>query len=395
MPCQSKRIETTLPEDRNYVFLNFRDYIDASDAKLMETSPVVSSVMASPNVSYPVTKYEVSSSKVLTGSQYLFPPVRFEACNNTCDVSITIKDETPPRAVDCPTTSLNLQGDSCRDVRLFDYYSSSTVVSWFRDNVGIKAVRCTPTRFRHVAIGETATSTCHATDISGNPSAGCDITFHCIQHVCPPLKPPDFGAFVCHEDHLLKRCALFCQGGKFHKRRNIFECDMTNHDSTWTGANVRKDVVCRANTSNPSPFIRPNITTNGKPSDVTPTAYPITITSPIQTNLSSPETTKAIGSTSSSSAQTINPEDARPRRNFYKKKAKSPVAPAIAAPVLCVIALITAAIICYQKKNKIRVSFADTYSAKGLPTRIHMAVGDDSAECSEANKNNFITSMKP
>ncbi|XP_066277239.1 uncharacterized protein [Branchiostoma lanceolatum] len=237
--CSS--IDLTLPEDQNHVLVDFSNYIAAVDADSNQVTPEVDNVM-SQNVTYPTTKYEVGPDEE---PPYLFPTVTFRACNDTCEVSVILQDNTAPRVVSCSTTDQNLQGGSCRDVMLHDYYSSSTIASWFRDNVGIREERCTRTIIDSIAIGETATTTCYTTDMTGNRSLGCDINFHCMKHECPTLRPPEFGAIVCHEDGLMVRCALFCKEGKIHNRQNIFTCDMADASATWTGAMVDDDIICQ------------------------------------------------------------------------------------------------------------------------------------------------------
>ncbi|XP_035687375.1 uncharacterized protein LOC118423366 [Branchiostoma floridae] len=233
----------SLPKDENYILVDFSNYVKAVDAQLSEMTPIVDNIM-SPNVTYPIMKYEVSPSKTLEAGLYLYHVTRFIACNDTCDVSVLIKDNTEPHILNCPDLSQNLYGEECRDVNLYDYYSKSRISSCFGDNVGIKDVICRQTHLDRIAIGETAHITCYATDIAGTSSASYNITFHCKKNVCPPLKPPTHGAFVCHEDNLVQRCILFCREDKVHKRRNIFECDMTNPSSTWTGAGV-DDIICQ------------------------------------------------------------------------------------------------------------------------------------------------------
>eukprot|EP00058_Branchiostoma_floridae_P027601 XP_002613092.1 hypothetical protein BRAFLDRAFT_89974 [Branchiostoma floridae] len=241
--CPSTSIHMSLPKDDNFILVDFSIYVIAVDAQLSVMTPIVDTTM-SPNVTYPIMKYRVTPSNTLEAEQYLYPVVRFIACDNTCDVSVVIKDNTEPQILNCPKLSQNLYGEKCRDVNLYDYYSESRIASCFGDNVGIKDVICRQTHLDRIAIGESAHITCYTTDIAGTSSASYNITFYCKKNVCPPLKPPTYGAFVCHEDNLVQRCALFCKEGKFHKRRNIFECDMTNPSSTWTGAGV-DDIICR------------------------------------------------------------------------------------------------------------------------------------------------------
>ncbi|XP_078594341.1 uncharacterized protein LOC144872106 [Branchiostoma floridae x Branchiostoma japonicum] len=185
------------------------------------------------NTTYPITKYQVSSDEEPRGGRYLFPALRFRVCNDICDVSVVVKDDTAPQILSCPRFNLTLQRKSCRNVNLYDYYNSSTLASWFQDNVGVTDVICTQSTLHGIAIGETASITCQAKDMIGNPSAACDVTFHCMKHVCPSLTPPESGALVCHEDHHEQRCALLCKEGKIPTRQNIFKCDMANPLPTW------------------------------------------------------------------------------------------------------------------------------------------------------------------
>ncbi|CAH1245435.1 SCUBE2 [Branchiostoma lanceolatum] len=144
--CPSPRFEITLPEDRSYVEVDFRDIL-AVDAELNETKPMVD---AASNITYPITKYKVTSNKTpSTEGYYLFAPVTFVAWKDTCAFSVIVK-------------------------------------------------------------------------------------------VCPPLRLPEFGAFVCHEDQQERRCALFCTEGKFRTKRlqDIFKCDLNSPSPMWTGADV-------------------------------------------------------------------------------------------------------------------------------------------------------------
>ncbi|XP_019616848.1 PREDICTED: mucin-5AC-like [Branchiostoma belcheri] len=238
--CPSTVVEIPLPENRNFVEVNFRDYIAATDADSNEITPEVE-IAASENVKYPITKYEVGPDQE---PPYVFQLVRFRACDDTCDVSVVLEDHTVPQPVSYPTNSQTVERDSCRDVKLYDYYNSSTIESWFRDNVGIKSEQCTPTTIGRIGIGETRSVTCYATDMAGSRSAGCDVTFYCKKYECPIIEPPEFGAIVCHEEDLMERCTLFCKEGKIHKRKNTFECNMAI-SSTWIDARIEQDVVCR------------------------------------------------------------------------------------------------------------------------------------------------------
>ncbi|KAI8496749.1 hypothetical protein Bbelb_254040 [Branchiostoma belcheri] len=230
--------------DDNYILVDFSKYVVAIDDEFNEITPTVDPDR-SPNVTYPITKYQVSSNKLLEGEQYLNPVIRFLSCNDTCDVSVLIIDNTAPHILSCPDLSQTLYGEACRDVNLYDYFSKNTIASCFGDNVGISDVVCKQTVLYRIAIGETAHLTCYTTDMVGSSSASYNIAFHCKKKVCPRLKPPAYGAFVCHEDFLVERCALFCKEGKLHKRRNIFECDMTDPTGTWAGASVDNDIICQ------------------------------------------------------------------------------------------------------------------------------------------------------
>ncbi|CAH1226359.1 CD209 [Branchiostoma lanceolatum] len=236
--CSRPRIESLLPEGQNSVEVDFRDHILAVDDKLQEMTPLLD---AASDVTYPITNYQVSPDKEPSSAgEYLFPPARFTVCNDTCEFSVIIKDSTAPQLSSCPSSHHHLQGDSCRDVNVFDHYSNMTMASWFRDNVGIKDIHCKQPTVDIIAPGETASVTCQAKDKVGNPSDECTITFYCQKQVCPPLTPPEFGAFVCHADQQERRCALFCTEGKFHARplEDIFKCDLNSPSPTWTGANV-------------------------------------------------------------------------------------------------------------------------------------------------------------
>ncbi|XP_078619238.1 uncharacterized protein LOC144886476 [Branchiostoma floridae x Branchiostoma japonicum] len=242
--CPRPRIELTLPEDQNYVQVDFRVYIFAVDNALNETTPLMD---VASEVTYPVTKYQVSSNKKPSSAgEYLFSPAKFTACSDTCEFSVIVKDKSAPQLLYCPSFDHYLQGDSCRDVNVHDYFSTSEMTSWFRDNVGIKNVQCKQPTVNTIAPGETTSVTCQAKDIVGNPSVDCEITFYCQKQVCPPLKPPEFGAFVCHENQQDHRCALICTEGKFHTRRieDIIKCDLNSPSPRWTGVNV-DHVSCR------------------------------------------------------------------------------------------------------------------------------------------------------
>ncbi|XP_078700028.1 uncharacterized protein LOC144926867 [Branchiostoma floridae x Branchiostoma belcheri] len=243
--CPNESIQFSLPKDDNYILVNFSKYVVAIDDEFNEITPIVDPGR-SPNVTYPVTKYQVSSNKTLEGEQYLNPVIRFLGCNDTCDVSVLIIDNTAPYILSCPDLSQNLYGEDCRNVNLYDYFSKSTIASCFGDNVGITDVICKQTVLYRIAIGETAHITCYTTDMVGSSSASYNIAFHCKKKVCPQLKPPAYGAFVCHEDFLVERCALFCKEGKLHRRKNIFECDMTDPSGTWSGASVDDDIICES-----------------------------------------------------------------------------------------------------------------------------------------------------
>ncbi|CAH1226389.1 MUC4 [Branchiostoma lanceolatum] len=236
--CPRPRIELTLPQDRNYVEVDFSDYVLALNDKLQEMTPLLD---AASDATYPITKYQVSTTTMPSSAgEYLFPPVRFGACNDTCDLSVIVEDKAAPQLSSCPSSYHHLQGDSCRDVNVYDYYSNTTMASWFWDNVGIKIVHCKQPTIDTIVPGETASVACQAKDMVGNPSVYCNITFFCQRQVCPPLTPPEFGAIVCHEDHQARRCALFCTEGKFHTRRlqDIFKCELNSPSPRWTGANV-------------------------------------------------------------------------------------------------------------------------------------------------------------
>ncbi|XP_019616017.1 PREDICTED: uncharacterized protein LOC109463604 [Branchiostoma belcheri] len=179
--CPSTPIHLSLPEDRNYILVDFRDYITAADADLNRLPPMIDSV-TSTNAAYPITKYEVSSNTEARGGRYLFPSVRFRACHDVCDVSVVIKDETAPRAMSCPGVSHVLQGKSCRNVHLYDYFNSSTIASWFRDNVEVTDVMCRQSTIQDIVTGETTAVACQAKDRAGNPSAACHITFLCMDN---------------------------------------------------------------------------------------------------------------------------------------------------------------------------------------------------------------------
>ncbi|KAI8482345.1 hypothetical protein Bbelb_399360 [Branchiostoma belcheri] len=245
--CPNNRIEVTLPGYENYVEVDFRNYILAVDAGLNETTPVMD---AASGATYPITTYHVSPDKLPSSEgHYLFPPVRFTstACTDTCEFSVIVKDNTAPRTVSCPSSHHQLEGDRCRDVNVYHHYSNREIASWFLDNVGINTVHCTQPTVDVIAPGKSATVTCLAKDKVGNPSAFCNITFVCAYQVCPQLRPPAFGAFVCHEGHQERTCILFCTEGKFHTRHNIFNCDITNPSPTWTNAQgvAMGDVSCK------------------------------------------------------------------------------------------------------------------------------------------------------
>ncbi|XP_078618834.1 uncharacterized protein LOC144886211 [Branchiostoma floridae x Branchiostoma japonicum] len=88
--CPSTSIHMSLPKDDNYILVDFSNYVMAVDAQHSEMTPIVDNII-SPNVMYPIMKYHVSPNKTLEAGQYLYPVVRFIACNDTCDVSVLIK----------------------------------------------------------------------------------------------------------------------------------------------------------------------------------------------------------------------------------------------------------------------------------------------------------------
>eukprot|EP00058_Branchiostoma_floridae_P027600 XP_002613091.1 hypothetical protein BRAFLDRAFT_89973 [Branchiostoma floridae] len=332
-----------------------RDYVVAVDAELNETRPLAD---ASSDVTYPVTKYQVSPDrKPSSAGEYLFPPARFTICNGmrACAFSVTVKDNIAPQLVHCPFSYHHLQGDRCRDVNVYGYYSTSEMTSWFRDNVGIKEV-----------------------------------------HFCPPLRPPKFGALVCHEDQPEKKCILFCTEGKLHTKPNIFRCDMSEPSPTWIGAHgtTVDRVNCKDNSRHELQF---TVNTTCTPDDeafyneVQQTLSDTKGEHHLCYNVSDVDCDITV-----TCANYSNQGDDKPPKAEINEKSKLPLASVIAAAsVLCVVAIVITFIIIIKKKKKAPV--ADAYRSQDLEP--DPVVPGDSVKCSKALKNKgqrdkFLPSME-